>query len=353
MDFFPLYGSYKDDLDGDGVPDICDNCPEHTTDPNQADRDGDGLGDICDKCRNDLANDADRDGLCGDVDPCPSHVGIDNDGDGVCDDNCPDVANADQRDTDGNGIGDACQTGPTCDDGIDNDGDGLIDYPRDPGCMASISDSERAPRQVGLPCDDGVDNDSDGRSDFRANGAGDPGCKSPSSPREDPECNDGIDNDGDGATDFDGYFSMRIDPACVGRGWFDDESALDGPDQDGDGYLDSVDPCIHSFDFLPPPEPGSAEDLDGDGIPSECQCGDTNGDGLIREADALAITRCVDSPDYCYLDVAISEANNNGIFDAADALAVSAVAAGTTPAHTLTCAARPEGSPPGQAAIAQ
>jgi len=36
-----------DDLDGDGVPDISDNCPE-TWNPSQGDSDGDGIGDACD-----------------------------------------------------------------------------------------------------------------------------------------------------------------------------------------------------------------------------------------------------------------------------------------------------------------
>src|SRR5262249_38075969 len=58
------------DTDGDGVPDICDNCPK-VANADQADSDFDGIGDVCDKCPNDPENDADGDGLCGDVDPDP------------------------------------------------------------------------------------------------------------------------------------------------------------------------------------------------------------------------------------------------------------------------------------------
>ena len=37
------------DADGDGVPDVVDDCP-HTPDPAQQDTDGDGVGDACDDC---------------------------------------------------------------------------------------------------------------------------------------------------------------------------------------------------------------------------------------------------------------------------------------------------------------
>jgi hypothetical protein len=87
------------DLDGDRVCDAADNCPQ-VSNPAQADSDGDGIGDDCDT--NPPA------------DPCAA-LGGDTDGDGVCDklDNCPLVKNEDQRDSDGDGIGDACEPPPT------------------------------------------------------------------------------------------------------------------------------------------------------------------------------------------------------------------------------------------------
>lgn len=73
-----------DDLDTDGVHDDCDNCPD-AFNPNQRDCDGDQLGDICD-----TEPDTDTDGV---ADAC---------------DNCIDVSNADQCDMDKDGLGDAC-----------------------------------------------------------------------------------------------------------------------------------------------------------------------------------------------------------------------------------------------------
>jgi hypothetical protein len=100
------------DVDGDGIWSHIDNCPE-VANADQADTDGDGEGDSCD-------GDDDGDGVPDAEDdfPLDPDESSDGDTDGVGDnaDNCVEQANLDQLDTDNDGEGDVC------DSDADNDG---------------------------------------------------------------------------------------------------------------------------------------------------------------------------------------------------------------------------------------
>ena len=121
----------RPDGDGDGIPDVSDNCPL-ISNAGQEDSDSDGIGNACDNCSlvsNPSQTDSDSDGVGNACDNCPinSNPGqedsdldgigdaceaTDADGDGVANgvDNCPLVSNPGQEDSDHDGIGNACDS---------------------------------------------------------------------------------------------------------------------------------------------------------------------------------------------------------------------------------------------------
>ena len=158
-----------------------DNCPE-AANPDQADLDEDEAGDACD-------GDLDGDGLENEIDTCPevANPGAgqadldedgrgdvcddDRDGDGVADDqdNCPLVANPDQLNTDRDYVTPAegfvepesptvsDERGDACDD--DDDGDGKIDAEDNCALVPNRHQADFDLDGLGDACDDDMDDD--------------------------------------------------------------------------------------------------------------------------------------------------------------------------------------------------
>ncbi len=224
------------DSDGDLVSDRADRCPA-AADADQRDLDGDGRGDACD-------DDDDGDGYRDGDDPAPLDAAVrpaDRDGDLVGDvsDLCPDVGDAAQADTDRDGQGDAC-------DG-DDDGDGYGDADERAGNQSNPLDARSQP-----PDRDG-DLVSD-RSDL-CPGAVDPAQDDLDADQRGDACDD--DDDGDGYADGD-----DPDPR---------DAAVRPDDRDGDLTGDAHDSCPDDFD-------AAQTDTDRDGKGDACD-GDDDGDG--------------------------------------------------------------------------
>lgn len=115
-----------EDFDSDGIPDLEDNC-KSLYNPEQLDSDGNGIGDDCD-----------------------SHYGDDIDADGVPDvaDNCPDIFN-DQANNDGDEAGDECDS--------DDDNDTIADAADNCPILANTDQADDDRDGLGNACDASFD----------------------------------------------------------------------------------------------------------------------------------------------------------------------------------------------------
>jgi hypothetical protein len=326
------------DSDGDGVADTSDNCP---TVPNtdQTDTDGDGAGDACDACPMSASDDEDGDGVCDDADNCPGPSWptynavwegyvhdpanadqTDTDGDGIgdaCDvcaddptndqpdqdgvctnvDNCPGEFNPGQEDIDGDGVGDVCDTCPYNYNPLEDfDGDGIVDYQDDSKCHYSDSDHDGVPDEydncvdvpngeyiyVDIATSNQLDSDFDGVGDACDN------CPLDSNPGQHDYDHDGIGNVCDSCIDGSCDYDHDGEPDDV-----DNCPMVFNPSQtdtDGDGVGDACDNCA-----VEPNE--NQKDTDGDGVGNACDnCGrvanadqtDTDGDGVGDVCDDVS-----------------------------------------------------------------
>ena len=135
------------DCDNDTISDALDNCVLVSS-SNQTDTDGDGMGNICD-------SDDDNDTVPDEEEAAGCQFLADCDNDTISDDldNCPAEPNANQQDTDGDGIGDACD--PTA----DNDADGVVDGEDNCPEQANALQEDFDGDLIGDVCDDDGDND--------------------------------------------------------------------------------------------------------------------------------------------------------------------------------------------------
>jgi len=263
-----------DDLDEDGVPDSVDNCPADAN-PGQEDTDGDGIGDACDPL-------------------------TDSDGDGVADgvDNCPATPNPGQEDGDFDGIGDACDPDLT-----DGDGDGVPDAADNCPLIANPGQEDTDLDGIGDACDptNDLDTDEDGVPDLADN------C--PAIPNADQADTDGdgigdlcdTDLDGDGADNTADNCPLIANPGQEDADG-DDLGDVCDPDADDDGLLNAADNCPLIAN------PGQ-EDIDGDGIGDACDTfNDQDGDGVEDAVDNCPLVPNADQTD----------TDDNGVGDACE-----------------------------------
>ena len=281
----------QDDLDGDGVLNANDDCPNDTGTSTQdltgcPDDDGDGYSNAGDAFPNDASEtlDSDGDGVGDNSDAFPSNAfeQLDSDGDGVGDNADAFLNDASETlDSDDDGVGDNSDAFPfNAFEIMDSDGDGVGDnldaFPNDPS--------------------ENTDTDGDGVGD-----------NSDISPNNSSES---IDSDGDGVGDFNDLCSNTIENNTVDTSGCSQIQL----DVDGDGYDNTEDAfASESTQWI---------DSDGDGFGDNWGNSNWN-DSRMSEWTGVFIAGA-SQPDYCP-DIAGNstadgyfgclDANGNGIAD--------------------------------------
>lgn len=224
------------DSDGDGRIDLADNCPSNSN-SDQADSDGDGLGDACDS-----TSDADGDGVL----------------DGA--DNCPAAPNVDQTDADSDGIGDVCDIPDDADnDGVADDDDNCRDD-------ANADQADADGDGIGDACDESDDADEDGVSDDDDN------CVETENADQADADEDGIGDACDDDIDGDGI--LNDDDNCP------EVANAPQTDNDADGAGNECDDTPNGV-VSPPPPPPTIADCNGNGIPDAQDLIATGGPGVL------------------------------------------------------------------------
>lgn len=308
-----------DDDDGDGVPDLND---IDKLDPN-SDSDGDGIADIIetggdgtydpDEDSNPLNDDTDNDGILDGVEDAnqdgiqnvgeTSPINPDTDGDGLADG---------QEDANQNGVVDAGESDPTnqCDPNVsdagqcDTDGDGIIDE-EDPD-----DDNDGVADELDVdPTDPNSDSDADGITDVSETGG-------------DGVYDEGVDSnplsqdtDGDGLLD-------NVEDSNLNGQQDENETNPANADTDGDGIPDGDEDANQNgvadngesspIDVCDPVQTDETCDFDGDGIINAEDLDDDN-DGVVDVDDVDSLDPDSDSDGDGLTD--IEEVGNDGQYD--------------------------------------
>jgi hypothetical protein len=251
-----------DDPDHDCIRNIpnCDNCPDKDN-PDQKDTDGDGIGDVCDNCAT-----------------LPNSDQKDTDGDKIGDvcDNCPAKYNPDQKDSDSDGVGDVCDN---CylvfnSDQKDSDNDGTGDVCDNCPYIANGAQKDLDNDGLGDECDDDKDGDGIKNENDNCPMISNPDQQDTDSDGKGDVCDDDMDNDGITNNMDNCVYIPNTEQADT-----DNDNIGDACDDDIDG-----DGVNNEFDNCPYISNPDQKDYDEDGLGDECD-DDFDGDGVKNEFD--------------------------------------------------------------------